>query len=330
MELPLHLLLRRTYDAAELVRAYPPQRLTVRKQAVVDRVAPPDRPPAGSLEVTRWEAGDLPAVATAAATAIDVVPGWFEYPVDTPAGEDHWHLNFASSVAFATYAMALFAQDEMQVLEHPALMSVHEALKAGAALPRTVVGDRTPTPVLVRGVERRCAIDTAPDARAGRPRGLYGNEFERAHPDAIAQATRVLDPPSRSNILAIEAPAYGSGRYAREEIAFILRTAWAGFAAAGLASGERDPARSVIHTGFWGCGAYGGDRLLMTLLQCVAARLAGVDRLVFHAGSDVPVASEGVRLAAGLVAAGGEPLGVAALVADVERLGLMWGASDGN
>ncbi|MEX1263094.1 MAG: hypothetical protein WEE66_04010 [Actinomycetota bacterium] len=31
--------------------------------------------------------------------------------------------------------------------------------------------------------------------------------------------------------------------------------------------------------GFWGCGAFGGDRLLMTTLQSLAAEMAGIHRL---------------------------------------------------
>ena len=41
----------------------------------------------------------------------------------------------------------------------------------------------------------------------------------------------------------------------------------------------------MIHTGFWGCGAFGGNRTLMTILQCFAAELAKVD-LEFWAVND--------------------------------------------
>lgn len=39
-----------------------------------------------------------------------------------------------------------------------------------------------------------------------------------------------------------------------------------------------------IHSGFWGCGAYGGNRVLMLLLQMLAAQLAGIDQITFHTG----------------------------------------------
>ncbi|MFM2223398.1 MAG: hypothetical protein RLZZ78_1655, partial [Armatimonadota bacterium] len=38
----------------------------------------------------------------------------------------------------------------------------------------------------------------------------------------------------------------------------------------------------TVHTGWWGTGAYGGNRTLMAIMQVVAARAAGVSRLVFH------------------------------------------------
>jgi len=38
----------------------------------------------------------------------------------------------------------------------------------------------------------------------------------------------------------------------------------------------------VVHTGYWGCGAFGGNRELIAMLQMLAAEIAGLTRLVFH------------------------------------------------
>ena len=38
--------------------------------------------------------------------------------------------------------------------------------------------------------------------------------------------------------------------------------------------------------GYWGCGAYGGNRELMPLLQLIAANLSDIDLLHFHTGFD--------------------------------------------
>lgn len=48
---------------------------------------------------------------------------------------------------------------------------------------------------------------------ADRPYGLYGNAFARAPVAAVLRATRHIDPPTASDILAVEAPPDGAGRY---------------------------------------------------------------------------------------------------------------------
>jgi hypothetical protein len=89
------------------------------------------------------------------------------------------------------YGSALFAQDEIQCAEHPALCHLRQALKkrttrlyalAGlflsvskgdndALLPLTRE-DEEPTPILVRGVERRCSITVK--------KSIYGTAFQSA------------------------------------------------------------------------------------------------------------------------------------------------------
>ena len=323
----------RTWDAATLVREHPPFRLGVRKQAIFEKACPTERPPRGIIEVSRWKATRGEHALRRGNTRFEVVPGWFAYGPRRDPAIPEWHLNFASNVAFSTYPLPLFAQDEMQVLEHPALMSVYEALCSLRCEPRTGESRGRPSPVLVRGVERRCAIDTAPDPGAGRPRGLYGNAFETAPLPAILAATRVLDPPAVSNILAIEAPYGGTGRYNSAEIAGILHTAEVGFAAVRRAMFQDDftDTPAVIHSGYWGCGAYGGHRVLMILLQCIAAAACGIQRLVLHAGDDEHDAREGVTAAVTLLGAperGEIPRDE--IVRRVEALGFRWGIGNGT
>jgi len=96
-------------------------------------------------------------------------------------------------------------------------------------------GDR-PAPVLIRGVERRCAVATDPDLLEGRPYGLYGNQFARGKEDAVKRATTVLAPPTISNILAMEAPPGGTGAYSLAQIRDVVVTAFTGFRAARVES----------------------------------------------------------------------------------------------
>jgi hypothetical protein len=321
---------RFSIDAQELVETFPP-RLTDRNiRLVYGRSCPPGSQHAGSLGWSRWPEAALPEVIRARACDISPQTGLFRYE-PSPAGQFDWHLNFACSSVFAFYGDGLLAQDELQVAEHPGLASLREALLFHGKSTLTVE-DGSPTPILVTGVERRVRLLTAPDASAGRPRGLYGNNFVAADPRVVNTATVVLDLPTMSNILAIEAPAYGAGRYSRWEIGFILRTAYSGFLAARVEAGMALGGSVVIHTGFWGCGAYGGNRTLMTILQIAAARFARIDRLAYYTFDDKGLADfeKARELSERILPAEAASVSVDGFIEDVHALGLVWGRSDGT
>jgi len=315
---------RRDYDAATLVRTHPPRLRSAHKELVYELCG--GAATTGPIAVTRWEAAPLPTTAELTATEITPMAGHFDY-----AGSDAgvWHLNFADPHVFAYYGSQLLAQDELQCAEHPVLGSLREALVAeDAALTEDEAG--APTPVLVAGIERRCTIETAPDPAAGRPHGLYGNRFATASTDVVRAAVRVHRPPPRSNLIAIAAPSGGRGEYVRREIETILVTAYTGFAAARSETERLWPGTPTeIRTGFWGCGAFGGNRQLMTILQLLAARLAGVTRLAFYAFDDAGRADfvAGSKALDGVLR-GGEPM--AELIERIADLDYCWGTSDGN
>jgi len=243
-----------------------------------------------------------------------------------------WYVNFADPHLFVAYGSALFAQDEMQVAEHPALGSLKEALEAGGHTTLTVENG-VPTPILVTGVERRCRVATDRNTERGHPDGLYGNAFARASEAAVQAATARIEPPTITNFIAIAAPHGGRGPYTQDEVEHILRTAFTGFRAAQL---ESDNSRTrtvpmIVHTGFWGCGAFGGHRVLMAMLQVLAAGMAGVSRLVFHCfnqGGVRALAEATTRLRA--VAPGGTMASTGQLIGQVVDMGFRWGVSDGN
>jgi hypothetical protein len=288
------------------------------------------KPPRGALQLSRWTEAAPPPRRPERRPEITEHPGFFVYGQAASYGSMHWHLNFAMSDCFGAYAGRLLAQDELQVLEHPVLASLREAANVEGFSLLCVERGR-PTPVLVCGAERRGALDTAP-ARE-RPQGLYGNAFAGAPTAQVLAALTVLEPPQVSNIVAIEAPAYGSGPYHREEVELILCTAYSGFRAAVLETRRAvattaPTSRTVIHTGFWGAGAYGGDHELMALLQLLAAELAGVDELVFYtARDDGPEALDEARRRYEAL-----PSGASAeeLVRRVLALGYVWGVSNGT
>jgi len=324
---------RRTFDAQDLVAQHPPRWRDANKRLVAEVSCPPGSTHRGALGFTRWAAMPLPPDLEPMDDGfVKAVPGFYDYhPAQDPAGAIEWHVNFADPHLFDYCGGGLLAQDELQVAEHPALGALKEALSS-AGIAATTLGSAGPTPILVTGVERRVAIATNPDPAAGRPRGLYGNAFAQADPEVVRRAATRIDPPTISNLVAMSAPPGGHGAYRAGEIESILVTAMTGFRAAVIESARIGPAGAavVVHTGFWGCGAFGGNRVLMALLQVVAARLAGLDRLVFHTGGpggEAPLA-EGLETLARLT--GGVRTDTSRLIAALATYGFRWGVSNGT
>jgi hypothetical protein len=176
-------------------------------------------------------------------------------------------------------------------MEHPALCSLREYLDAASqkdatAKPLTVTKlarGTQPTPCLIMNAPREVAIDAVGAS-------IYGNNFSDAPTKKIEAATTLLHPVTHSNIIAMEALKHGRGAYTTNQICIILQTAVSAFVAAkaeayqeyrDMQSFVANPT-VVVHTGNWGCGAFGGNIELMCLLQMISARVAGIDRVVYH------------------------------------------------
>ena len=329
---------RLTFDVAALMATHPPRWRDRNKQAIFAVSCPPGSHVGGTIEYTRWAAMPLPAelgpaMRTELVARVDV----YDYAPTGAAGAPgvEWHVNFADPSLFVAYGSGLFAQDEMQVAEHPALGSLREALLAGGHKALTEENG-APTPVLVRGVERRVMIATEPDAAAGRPNGLYGNRFAAGDESAVRRAATPVDPPTITNLIAIAAPAYGHGEYTADDVESILTTAHTGFAAAARESRRAagNSAATVIHAGFWGCGAFGGNRVMMAMLQLLAARLASIERLVFHtfdrAGADELDRALTLHERDFSPTLHREPIPMREVIDRAVGMCLRWGVSDGN
>jgi hypothetical protein len=314
-----HVIDRRDYPTDDLLRAHPPRFVNAYKQKIHARAAA--TPARGTIGYRRLAPLDLPPRVPAAGPTFAVRTEPFDYGSSERGG---WYVNFADPRLFVAYGSALLAQDELQVLEHPALGSLREALLA-EGLPAVTEEAERPTPVLVTGVERRCALDTSPDL--GRPFGLYGNRFASAPFHEVEAALTVLEPPTVSNVIAMAAPV-GRGRYRRDQLEWILTTAYTAFEGAAAESRERWPgARVEISTGFWGCGAFGGNRTIMVLLQRLAARLAAIDELRFYTVDRAGLGDYEAGVAAEHGLGDDE---VPALLERIAAQGHAWGESDGN
>lgn len=318
-----------SFKAGELLRDHPPQWHDDNKQLVFEIACSSGFPFEGQVVYARWPTHELPGSVTSR-SPFSVRPGHFAYAVPRESTIVAWHLNFSDPHLFVAYDSPLLAQDELQAAEHPILGSVREALLSRGMLAVTVDERGSPTPVTITGAQRRCVIDTLPNPAAGCPVGLYGNAFALATQEQVKAATRPLSPPTMSNILAMAALPGGYGEYSREEMLNVLTTAYTGFSAA-LAESERlvpDISRTVIHTGFWGCGAFGGNRRLMTILQSLAGDLAGVE-IVFWAFDE-----SGVKLASDarlwFERLRQDSPSVGSLLDRLVEEKFQWGVSDGN
>lgn len=246
------------------------------------------------LRVARYDSRAMPMDASAILTTdtqFQIVQSVYGYEPASDPREFHFWTNFADKHLFAFYASNLFAQDEWQCLEIPALCSLREWMDAHSkadsnAVPLTVQSGN-PTPVIVMNAPREVNIDAVGHK-------IYGNAFSVAPVETIDAATTLLPRPVLSHIIAMEALKHRHGVYTSRDIALTLQTAITAFKAARLEAalefadrklgghGQGMDPRIVIHTGNWGCGAFGGNVEIMCLLQMIAARIAGVEHLAYH------------------------------------------------
>ena len=327
-------LYRKTFDAEVLLRTHPPIFRHPHKAALFEIAYPDGSAVPRSIDVTRWSAHFPKLLSLPTTLASEIRPDFYDYrPIGNSESVVEWHVNFADPRLFAAYGSALFAQDEMQVAEHPLLGSVREALLSDGLSAKTS-DESGGTPILISNVERRIEVSTNADATDGRPSGLYGNRFATATLDVLLRATRRIEPPTYSNIIAMAAPSGGRGDYTEREIEYIFTTAYTAFAAVRQESATLSGAETetIIHSGFWGCGAFGGNRKLMIALQALAARAAEVSRLVIHAGdlTGTEVAERGLDVADSLASRCGATSTLDTLVGRAVILGYRWRVSDGN
>jgi hypothetical protein len=326
---------RFSFVTQRLVTDFPPRWKHPNKLIVSEISCPSGTLHNGKIGYTRWAAHPIPAhVSTlAAADHVTISAGYYDYiPVSTDRLALEWHVNFADPRLFQFYGSGLFAQDEMQVAEHPALASVPDAIRSNGGSP--ITNDQNgPTPILVSGVERRVIVSTDPNLAEGRPYGLYGNYFSSASCETVQRATNVVTNPTVSNIIAMAAPSMGYGRYSPGQIEDVLTIASTAFTAAVSESAliRGVGAKTIVHTGFWGCGAFGGNRVLMAMLQLLAGSISGVDEIVFHSSDsqgtdDVNRSIELIKDKLALPANSNTKV----MIANIDSIGFEWGKGDGN
>jgi len=268
-----------SFDAKTLYKDYPIKWDNPNKQIVFDRCFDSDKIK-GKIDFKVWNKTELPTKLSFKEIDFQILNGIFDYKDNSKLqNEIHWYLNFADPDLFISYNTDLMAQDEIQVLEHPILGSIREYLLDHDFFPETVDMAGNPTPVTITNVQRFCHVNTIEEEVGFR---VYGNEFSKLQKEQVIKAVKKIDPPTVSHILAMAAPLPKKGFYSESDINYILTTAYTGFFAVKIESAQICPGKRVyVNTGFWGCGAFGGNKFLMTLLQILVAELAGVNLLFY-------------------------------------------------
>lgn len=337
-----NLIFRKIVSTSKIVEQHPAIWHDKYKKRLFDISCPRGSKHSGEIQVSRWNALPLPE-----SVSIDGVITEFIFRQDTfqyEAGSDEnlveWYLNFADGDLFLSYGSGLMAQDEHQVAEHPILGSVREMLASLSETNRiydpctrdyTRSDHNPPTPILIMGAQRRIIVDTSANIEQGRPDGLYGNLFSAASWETIEKAVKRIDSPTITNIIAMEAPSSGKGRYTLEQIIDVFQTAYTAFSAARTESRacEGEGAEIKIHTGNWGTGAYGGNKILMAYLQFLSAAAANIDTLVFHSRDNISC-QEAYQLFAGRLESSKPEMNVMKHLKELAGMGFQWGVSDGN
>jgi len=241
------------------------------------------------------------------------------YPLTSnQPGLTEWFVNFADSDLFYAYGSSLFAQDEIMTTEYPLLGSVREFIQhiqqttPGTRLSTRTIEGLRPTPILITNVPRAWEINTA---------NIYGQAFARASVNRVFAQSIPLQG-QRGNIIAMSALPCNHPRgtpYSIEEIEYHLQAAEVAFSHAVAMS----PDRCVVHTGNWGCGAFGGNKQLMSIVQFIAGFNAGVAQIRYHAFDEASRA---------LVQDAWELLKEEELktAQDILRMVPEWGVGDGN
>ena len=118
----------------------------------------------------------------------------------------------------------------------------------------------------------------------GSVHNLYGHCFSTESHEVLNAGVNIVEGNINDNIIAVAAAdSFRDDYYSFSEIRYTVESLMTAFSAAVCRDKEKGATETVIHTGNWGCGAFGGNSVFSYLCQFIAGGLCGVDRLVFHA-----------------------------------------------
>ena len=190
----------------------------------------------------------------------------FDY---TPKGPNHYWADFGDPQPFQYVSDKHFAQEEILAVMHPATFHIDQYLKTQHKNQALHPGQI----LLVEGAYQYGSIET---------KDLYGQQFSEANADTLTRACTWTPPNAQhpDNIFVMCAPHAGirlEDPYDLDDLTEIFTTAYTAFSAIV----KKNPEAS-IHTGNWGCGAFGGNPKVMGILQIAAAHFANVKQLHYY------------------------------------------------
>lgn len=276
----------------DLMKKYPPVFENSIKKEYYEKAAFCHRKQNGIVKISRWTfvtERKSPLCLEKHELEIQNVSCFFSYE-EGKKDEKIWWLNFADENLFDYYGSDLFAQDEIQTFEHPLLGSVMEYLdteKIPEMPSKTEEKDRT-TPYLIENIPYWIRVNVTPILQNGEQGNFYGWRFSKSSKEVISRGVSIIERDWKNNIIAMAAPSGGKGEYSQNELIRLMETVLVAFGAAVKTGNLEKYKKTIIHTGNWGCGAFGNNKELMYLSQIIAASLVGVDTLIFHsADSDI-------------------------------------------
>lgn len=237
------------------------------------------KPLGAPVTVQKFSLGNLNALKnqplfTLIQPVVTAMQGGFAYEPST-ADTVHWTANFADSSLFAFCGGSLLAQDELQVLEHPALAHIKNGLSPDM---RTLDHNDV---ALFQNVERLGHLDTTNPLPNGQT--LYGNQFAAASQAEVQSRLHPFAQPTSSNIFAMSAPHIHPNAkdlpYEKQDLEKLFFTAFNAFSNIKKTCAGK---RVVVHTGNWGAGAFGNDPKTVQLIQLAAARYAEIDEIKMY------------------------------------------------
>jgi len=190
--------------------------------------------------------------------------GWYAY-----TDQGHLHIDFANAYSFGGgWRVEGNVQEETLFCEFFKLALLAYLSAATGEMIRPATGspeqeNADATPFIVENVERQYRVDPA----------LYGNGIYEVNAREIPG---YVTPQENTSVVfgGIAARRWSSqGTYSRNDLLYHLKAAYLAFI------GEKllNEADARAHTGPWGCGVFHNSPKMLTGIQLLAARMAGVD-----------------------------------------------------